>query len=97
MDKQYRITLSPALIAEIEQRSELDEDDMLAFVQQLRKSGMDLIFDALGGTVSGVDVEFIEPAEVPELIWARFFLQLQESNIMLTITQGEHRLFLEKG
>lgn len=70
---------------------------MLAFVQQLRKSGMDLIFDALGGTVQGVDVEFIEPAEQSELIWARFFLQLQESSVTLTISQGEFRLFLEKG
>ena len=97
MAETYRITLTEALVADIERRSEADQDVMVAFVSQLRIDGFDLIAGAKAIGVPGLDVEFIEPGEIPDMVWARFFLSLDDSAIVLMAHQKPDRLVLDLG
>ncbi len=93
----YRITLTEVLVADIEQRSEADQDVMFALVSQLRIDGLDLIAGAKAIRVPGLDVEFIEPGETPDMVWVRFFLSLDDSMIVLVARQKPDRLLLDLG
>ncbi|WP_174273637.1 hypothetical protein [Sphingomonas bacterium] len=70
---------------------------MFAFVSCLRIDGFDLIAGGKAFDVPGLVVEFIEPGEIPEMVWARMFLLLDQSSITLTARRYADRLVLEKG
>ena len=47
--------------------------------------------------VKGLTVEFVEPGETPEMVWARVFLDLVTQRIVLRVHQHGDAIFLDAG
>lgn len=97
MATDYKVGLTPSLRKSVEQWNDEDQDVLLGLIAALAEFGFDVICGARTTMVEGLAVEFVEPGETPEMVWARLFLDLVTQCIALRVHQRGDTILLEAG
>ncbi len=97
MVTSYKVGLTPSLRKSVEQWTDEDQDVLLGLIAALAEFGFDVICGARTATVEGLAVEFVEPGETPEMVWARVFIDLVTQCIALRVHQRGDAILLEVG
>jgi hypothetical protein len=97
MATDYKVGLKPSLRQSVEQWSDEDQDVLLGLIAALAEFGFDVICGARTGMIEGLAVEFVEPGETLEMVWARMFLDLATQSIALRVHQRGDTILLEAG
>lgn len=93
----FEVILSPNLKAAFSDWSEDDRYKLLALVELLEEYGFDAIINAVDKGIDWFAVEFVEPGEIPDMLWARAFIDLEEGSYTLRITFEESVLEVDSG
>ncbi|MEA1015155.1 hypothetical protein [Sphingosinicella sp. LY1275] len=93
----YKTRLTSSLREAVETWSEGDQDVFLGFKAALDEYGFDVICGGAVGVVYGLSVEFVEPGETPDMVWARVFIDCGTRLITLRVHRRGEDIFLEAG
>lgn len=85
MASLYHVRLKPGFQNDVQQWAEDDQNVLLGFIAALEDHGFDVIGRAGTDHVPGLTVEFIEPGETPDMVWARLYLELSSGLVTLTV------------
>lgn len=97
MATSYNVGLTPAFRTTVGQWSDDDQDILLGLIAALADFGFDVICGGRTMTVEGLSVEFVEPGETPDMVWARVFLDLTSRCAPLRLHQRDDRIVIEAG
>lgn len=96
MVSTYKVGLTPSLRDAAEQWSAKDQAVLWGFMMALADNGFDVIGQAFTSRASGIDVEFIEPGETPEMVWARVYLPFGRTRAVRVVQRDTH-IILDEG
>lgn len=97
MATSYKVRLTPSFRATVQQWTEEDQDVLLGLIASLAEFGFDVICGARTTMVEGLSVEFVEPGETPEMVWARAFLDLATRCVAFRVHQRDDLIVIEAG
>ena len=94
----YTVRLSPKLILSIGSWNSHDQDALLGFQMALEECGFDAVCGVSSATVPGMNVEYVEPGETPDMVWARIFLDLASGeSVALRVDQRGSEIVIGTG
>jgi hypothetical protein len=85
MEERYRVTLSPSLAGRASKWPEQDQAIFTGLVRALSEAGFDVLVGAYHLLHPNVVVIWIEPAEIPDMLWADIDLRLSLGSVLLRI------------
>jgi len=93
----YNVNVLPDLNAKAGGWADEDKYTLLALIELLEEFGFDLIVNTAGKRAEWLSVEFIEPGETPDMLWASAFIDMQVGSFKLRISCNGDAIDVDSG
>lgn len=97
MVQQHEVIVGPTLDELFMGWTESDRKQLLGLIELLEENGFDLMVNTAGYRAAWLSVEFIEPGETPDMLWATAFIDMQETSLKLRVTCENGAIIVDSG
>lgn len=97
MSTKFDVSISPDLEQSILEWGEDDQDDVIALFEALEEEGFDIIVAASLWGHEWPAVDFIEPGEIPDMLWATVFVGSHGSAHKVRVTCPNGKIVVDSG
>lgn len=97
MDAAFELDVTDHLAADAEGWTAEDYDKLVALIELIEESGFESIAGTLLSPVDWFTLEFIEPGETPEMLWAKVFIHGEGADHAVQIRHKNGKIEVDSG